>query len=267
MPAGVLARHLALNVADLGTTEPVSVDASGRFLIPLPPGRWTVNGVKVIADGRTASDWWLRTGADPSLDVSKPYMPWTTRTEGLSISIATTVPDEPHITLDLKRRLDLEMDGVDVGTTPPRAGDSARLTWQRQPDVARYQIVRWDHERYADGRARSSPVCGIVVGDSTAFDLSTLPMVPANSANGTPPVYSAEIFGFDDQGRLVAQGCDGRFSDAPQPFQLPGGKALSPVDDAQPSGSEADLDALLARLEASTKLDAVEVLLDEQLPK
>lgn len=262
-PASLL---VSLNIADLGTTEPVSVEASGRFIIPVPPGTWTINGVKVITDGRTYSDWWIRTGAEPPLDAAVSYMSETRNAKGPSVSIGTKAPDEPHITLDLKRRIDLQVEGVDFDATPPRAGDSARLEWQPQSGAVRYQVVFWDYERRPNGGSVSSPVRGIIVDGSTSLALSTLPLVPAKSASSNPPEYRVEIFGFDDRGRLVAQGHDGRSFDSLEPFQLPDGKALPAVHGVQEIGTEADLTALLADLDAQKKLDAVEVLLDEELP-
>ncbi len=253
-PAVGVVLRLILNGGDY-RTAPLTTDESGRFTLNLAPGRWRVEALLTEAwPGQPKEKPILLTGDESHFGEGNGFSWRIWRRKARVVGVSAE--DPPSEALVLRFR-----DPITI-TWPPgkqqTAGEDATLRWHSYPGAQKYQIVLSTVARRG-GSTSYSPSTARAV-HATELSLDSFHSVPAP---GEQHEYAVQIYAYDREGRPLTR--SGRFySDT---FILEGRRLVPDALARSPQGAFRSAKELEQLRTNEKRLDAVRVLIDEELPQ
>lgn len=261
--AGKPAQGVKLSVLLAGgyETELLTTDNKGLFKIPISPGSWTVELVKVSGwlNKPSNKSLFVTTGLEPSLEKGKySKTNYTTRGKGLVVQ-AMEDQTGPVITFEIRENMVLVWPDSEKGTVPTTV-DKGIISWEEYPGAAQYQVLISSVKRRDNG-ATYSPIISRNVVKDTQFPLTHLTSMEDDQNEHE---YSVEIYAFDENGNFRSES-DRWYRNSD--IKLTDNRKLVPDNlvSILPTGSRMDEKEIEKAFANRKRLAAVEVLIEDGL--
>ncbi|WP_303909259.1 hypothetical protein [Thiohalomonas denitrificans] len=233
----------------------LTTDENGRFTLDVPPGRWEIDALITESwPGRPEEDLIPLTGDERHLGQGDPF-DWSPARRA-SRTVDVPADGQPSDALVLRFRDPVAL--LWPGREGQTAGENDTLSWLPFPEATQYRVALHGITRRGD-TTTYTPLTQQVV-DTTRLPLNTLQRIPAA---GEEHEYDVVVFAYDSEGRPLSRNT--RFfgtSFTLEDSRLIGDTLTESFGGTTPTAEEFE------QLHANEKrLDAVRVLLDEELPR
>lgn len=260
---GEPARGVKLTVLLAGgyETETLTTNDEGLFTIPVTPGPWTVQLIKVNEweEKPAGKSLTIVTGFEPALG-KRTYSrsDYSTRGQGLIVHVVDEYA-EPAINLDIRENAVLRWPAGDKGALSATL-DADNIEWEAYPGASQYQVHISTVERRDNG-VTYSPIVARNVMEATQYSLVNLPSIDDEKEEHE---YSVSVFVFDENGAFLSE--SDRWSQN-SVFKIANNTKLVPDDivDILSTGSLPDKEEMLKVFDNRKRLSAVEVLIENGL--
>lgn len=232
----------------------LTTDEKGRFTLAVPPGRWKVDAL--ITDrwpDRPTDELIPLTGDERHLGQGDRF-DWSPARRA-SRTVEVPANGEPSDPLVVRFRDPVVL--LWPGSDEPTAGDNDSIVWLPYPEAAKYRVALHAVTRRGD-TTTYTPLTQQVV-ETNRLPLNTLQRLPAP---GEEHEYAVVVFAYDSEGRPLSRNT--RFFGAS--FTLEGSRLVGDSTREALGGTTASVEEFKQLHANEKRLDAVRVLLDEDLP-